>query len=97
MRGTRYRSSTDNPWPATGDGGTTEVIPHPTAAARDFLEYIGDDGMMTGDDIPHSKTEMYRFLVRYSTIIVATEPIPVVYPFLQRYFIKGVMVGGLKG
>ncbi len=35
--------------------------------------------------------------IRYATIIVATLPIVTVYPFLQRYFMKGVMIGALKG
>ncbi|QHT62490.1 carbohydrate ABC transporter permease [Paenibacillus lycopersici] len=32
-----------------------------------------------------------------ATMIVATVPIMAVYPFLQKYFVKGVMVGSLKG
>lgn len=30
-------------------------------------------------------------------MIVSTLPIIIVYPFLQKYFVKGVMVGSLKG
>jgi putative aldouronate transport system permease protein len=35
--------------------------------------------------------------IRYAIIIVATVPILVVYPFLQKYFVKGVMIGAIKG
>jgi len=35
--------------------------------------------------------------IKYATIIIATVPILVLYPFLQKYFVKGVMVGSLKG
>jgi multiple sugar transport system permease protein/putative aldouronate transport system permease protein len=36
-------------------------------------------------------------LLKYSLIIVSSVPLLVVYPFLQRFFIKGIMVGSLKG
>ncbi len=35
--------------------------------------------------------------VKYATIMVATIPILCVYPFLQKYFVKGVMIGAVKG
>lgn len=34
---------------------------------------------------------------KYATIVVATLPILCVYPFIQRYFVKGVMIGAVKG
>ncbi|GIO39691.1 sugar ABC transporter permease [Paenibacillus antibioticophila] len=36
-------------------------------------------------------------LVRYAVIIVSTLPVIAVYPFLQRYFVQGVMIGSVKG
>ncbi len=35
--------------------------------------------------------------VNAATIVVTIGPIILVYPFLQRYFIKGLLVGALKG
>ena len=36
-------------------------------------------------------------VVKYAVIVVATAPIMCMYPFLQKYFVKGVMIGSIKG
>lgn len=36
-------------------------------------------------------------LIKYALIVVSTAPILILYPFLQRFFTKGVMVGAIKG
>ena len=36
-------------------------------------------------------------LMKYSLIVFATLPILCVYPFAQKYFVKGVMIGSIKG
>ena len=43
------------------------------------------------DFIPPAET------VRMATIVIATLPILCVYPFLQKYFVKGMLVGSVKG
>lgn len=61
---------------------------------REILIMNSTEGMMTGistaDKAPLTET------VKYATIMVATVPILFVYPFLQRYFVKGVMIGAVK-
>jgi putative aldouronate transport system permease protein len=44
----------------------------------------------------HSKQQLAA-VIKYGVMIVSTLPIIIVYPFLQRYFVKGVMIGSLKG
>ena len=36
-------------------------------------------------------------IIKYATMIVATLPVIAAYPFIQRYFVKGVMIGSIKG
>ena len=45
---------------------------------------MGEDQFLIGETI------------KYATIVVATVPILCVYPFLQKYFVKGVMIGAVK-
>ncbi|MNC15092.1 hypothetical protein D3C75_628940 [compost metagenome] len=35
--------------------------------------------------------------IKLATMVVTTLPIVFVYPFLQRYFVKGMMIGSIKG
>lgn len=46
-----------------------------------------------GDKVANSYTET----IKYAAVVISTLPIMVVYPFLQKYFAKGVMVGAVKG
>lgn len=42
------------------------------------------------------RTEV-RDLLKYSLIVVAIVPVLIVYPFVQKHFVRGVMIGSLKG
>ncbi len=48
-------------------------------------------------DVSGTDKELVGETVKYATIMVATLPILFVYPFLQRYFVQGMMIGALKG
>jgi ABC-type glycerol-3-phosphate transport system permease component len=36
-------------------------------------------------------------VIKYSLIVVTLVPVIAIYPFVQKYFIKGVMIGSVKG
>lgn len=44
-----------------------------------------------------SYAQQYADQIKYGVIVVSTLPVIVLYPFLQRYFEKGVMIGAVKG
>jgi putative aldouronate transport system permease protein len=48
-----------------------------------------------GDDF--TRQAMLAESMKYAVIIVSTLPILCLYPFVQKYFVKGVMVGSIKG
>ena len=36
-------------------------------------------------------------LLKYAVIVVSSVPLLIMYPFVQKYFVKGIMVGSVKG
>ena len=42
-------------------------------------------------------TNMSEDGIIYSTMVLAIVPMLIIYPFAQKYFVKGVMVGSVKG
>ena len=61
---------------------------------REILIANSIDDMMLS--ISRTEHERMSEAVKYATTMVATVPILCVYPFLQRYFVKGVMIGAIK-
>lgn len=51
--------------------------------------------MMEGDSL--YEAEKLKHLLKYSVIIVSSLPMMILYPFLQKYFNKGVLLGSIKG
>lgn len=61
---------------------------------REILLQNDVGSMSTG--VSAADQEAVGMTIKYATIVVATVPILCVYPFLQRYFTKGVMIGAVK-
>mgnify|MGYP006286872773 FL=1 len=85
------------------------VAVHHWNALMDSVLYINRDGLWPLQRYllsivqrnQETVDDMNQFLpsisVQSATIFAATVPILVVYPFIQRYFIKGIMLGAVKG
>jgi putative aldouronate transport system permease protein len=56
-------------------------------------EMLQGGGTMIGQDQQLLEAET----VKYAMVVVANLPIFLLYPFLQKYFVKGVMIGAIKG
>ncbi|TVR57362.1 MAG: carbohydrate ABC transporter permease [Spirochaetaceae bacterium] len=70
---------------------------YPLALVLREILVMGSVSDMMGGAITASDSEQIADSIKYATAMVATIPILCVYPFLQKYFVKGVMIGSLKG
>ncbi len=52
-------------------------------------------GAMMGEDA--AQQALLVESMKYAVIIVSTLPIMCLYPFVQKYFVKGIMIGSIKG
>ncbi|MBO0994688.1 carbohydrate ABC transporter permease [Bacillus sp. SD088] len=52
---------------------------------------------MAGSGESMAQQVMYAQSIKYAVVIVANLPVLLLYPFLQKYFVQGIMVGAIKG
>ncbi|HKM08016.1 MAG TPA: carbohydrate ABC transporter permease [Sphaerochaeta sp.] len=62
-----------------------------------FLRNIVTGTSMVGDAAGSGDKTSIAISIKGAVIITSTLPIIVLYPFLQRYFVKGIMIGAVKG
>ncbi|MCI9334748.1 MAG: carbohydrate ABC transporter permease [Lachnospiraceae bacterium] len=61
-------------------------------------EILIENQTQSADNLTAAMEDTFtKELVKYCTIVVSTFPILAIYPFLQKYFEKGVMIGAVKG
>jgi putative aldouronate transport system permease protein len=58
---------------------------------------MNDSSIMNSSADATRNINLARQLVKYCAIMVATLPVLCIYPFIQKHFAKGVMIGSLKG
>lgn len=59
------------------------------------VEFLSRSASMLGADA--AKIKMPTVGIRMGIAVIAVLPVMVIYPFLQKYFVKGIVVGGVKG
>jgi putative aldouronate transport system permease protein len=65
---------------------------------REILIMNQANDMLDGSNIADAETRMYLYeLLKYTTIVIASLPIILIYPFIQKFFTKGIMIGAIKG
>lgn len=64
---------------------------------REILILNDTSSMANAVNVEFANMDIYKSLVKYATIVVATVPILCIYPFIQKHFTKGVMIGSVKG
>ena len=65
---------------------------------REILVMNKTDDVLMGMELSElAKREQLSELIKYSLIVIASAPILAVYPFVQKFFVKGIMVGSVKG
>jgi putative aldouronate transport system permease protein len=62
-----------------------------------ILRSIIIQGSSLDNEYASGDSPVYEDSLKFATIIVSVIPIIAVYPFLQKYFVKGVMIGSIKG
>ena len=56
-----------------------------------------DSSMMSCDPEMATRIATLANVIKYSLIVVTMIPMIILYPFIQKYFVKGVMIGAVKG
>ena len=57
----------------------------------------GDSSGMMLSLVEQMNRQQVKTLLQYSLIIVSSVPVMLLYPFIQKYFVKGIMMGSIKG
>ena len=58
---------------------------------------LGQTEQMGTNDIGMAEKIKMSEAIKYSAIVVSSIPMLIIYPFVQKYFVKGVMIGAIKG
>ena len=70
---------------------------HPLQIILRNILLLGQTEQMGTNDVGMAEKIKMAEAVKYSAIVVSSIPMLIIYPFVQKYFVKGVMIGAVKG
>ena len=68
------------------------LIQYSSSMMDEFMSSLTEDQLEL-----MTKRQFLQQLLQYALIIVATVPVLLMYPFVQKYFVRGIMIGAIKG
>lgn len=73
-----------------------ELLPLQIILKNILVSNSFDSNMMANVDVMEKQKGLQE-LIKYSVIVVSSVPMLIIYPFVQKHFVKGVMIGAIKG
>lgn len=70
---------------------------HPLQIILRNILLLGQTEQMGTNDVGMAEKIKMAEAVKYSAIVISSIPMLIIYPFVQKYFVKGVMIGAVKG
>lgn len=70
---------------------------HPLQIVLRNILLLGQTEQMGTNDVGMAEKIKMAEAIKYSVIVVSSIPMLLLYPFVQKYFVKGVMIGAVKG
>ena len=58
---------------------------------------IANSNILNSAAAENDQVNQFAESIKYAAIVLTTVPVLCIYPFLQKYFVKGVMIGAVKG
>ena len=58
---------------------------------------IANSNIFNAAAAENDRVNQFAETIKYSAIVISTVPVLCIYPFVQKYFVKGVMIGAVKG
>ena len=75
----------------------SEMAPLQLVLRSILIKSQASSDMLMGMDANYAEKQKITEMLKFASIVVASVPMLIIYPFVQKYFSKGIMIGAVKG